>query len=292
MLTLTRLVERLANAVERAEVLDRPAELGQAVTSRLGPGPAKDVLSGSHVGHPLHPALVAVPLGAFTGALALDLWGDDDRAARRLVGLGLLSSVPAAATGLSDWDDTQGAERRVGVAHALCNTVGLALLTASWVARRRPGRGRVLGASGVSVMGLSGWLGGHLAYALGVGVDTTAFQRPATEWTDACAESDLHDGRPYAVTVADTPVLLVRHDGTIRALGNRCTHRGAPLDEGEVLDGCVECPWHGSRFALVDGAVARGPATRPAPVFEARVVDARVQVRRREDRTLRLNPTS
>lgn len=292
MLTLTRFVERLATAVERAEVLDRPAELGQALTSRVGPGPAKDLLSGSHVGHPLHPALVAVPLGAFTGALALDAWGDEPRAARRLVGLGLLSSVPAALTGLSDWDDTQGPERRVGVAHALCNSLGLVLLTASWFARRRPGKGRVLGAVGLGVMGLSGWLGGHLAYALGVGVDTTAFQRPATEWTDACAEQDLSDGKAYAVTVADTPVLLVRHAGAIRAIGNRCTHRGAPLHEGEVLDGCVECPWHGSRFALVDGAVARGPATRPAPAFETRVVDARVQVRRAEARTLRLNPTS
>ncbi len=289
---LTTQLDRLAVAVERARVLDRPADLLQSVTSRLAPGAVKDLLSGTPLGHPAHPALVAVPLGAFSAAIVLDVLGDDERSARRLIALGLASSAPAAATGLSDWQDTQGAERRVGLAHALANGVGLGLLGLSWVARRRSGRGRVLALGGLGVMGLSGWLGGHLAYALGVGVDTTAFQRPPTEWTDACAETDLADGVPYAVTVADVRVLVLRDGGRLRAIGDRCSHRGAPLHEGTLVDGCVECPWHGSRFDLGDGSVVRGPATRPAPRYEVRVVDGRVQVRRDEDRALRLNPTS
>lgn len=290
--SLTRLLDRLTLGVEEARILDRPGDLGQAVTSRLGPGPVKDALSGTWIGHPLHPVLVTVPIGAFSGAVLLDLFGTEGIAARRLIAVGLVSAVPTAAAGLSDWGDTQGAERRVGVAHALANVVGLSLLTGSWLARRSGGRGQLLAVSGLGVIGLGGWLGGHLAYALGVGVDTTAFLEPPTEWTDACAESELSDGVPHAVTVLDFPVLLVRDGGALRAIGNRCTHRGAPLHEGELTDGCIVCPWHGSVFELADGSVRRGPATRPAAVFEVRAVDGRVQVRREEEHALRLSPTS
>jgi len=292
MPSLTRVLERLTTGVERAQALDRPADLVQALTSRLGPGPVKDALSGTWVGHPLHPVLVTVPIGAFSGAVVLDLVGTEKTAARRLIGLGLAASVPATAAGLSDWGDTEGAERRLGLAHAALNAVGLSLLTGSWLARRSGGGGQLLAVSGFGVLGLSGWLGGHLSYALGVGVDTTAFLEPPTEWTDACSESDVRDGVAHAVTVVDTPVLLVRDGGALRAIGDRCTHRGGPLHEGTVADGCVQCPWHASVFDLADGSVVRGPATRPAPVFEARVVDGRVQVRRDEDRALRVNPAS
>ena len=292
MSMMSRLLERGTLALEKAEVLDHAADVGQRLTGRLKPGPAKDLLSGTPAGHPVHPVLVTVPIGALTGAVALDALRGDAAASRRLIGLGILSALPAAAAGLSDWHDTQGAERRVGVVHALCNTAGLALFTGSWVVRGRGSGGRLLAVAGLGVIGVSGWLGGHLTYALGVGVDTTAFQTPPTEWTDACAESDLDGDAPLHVTVADTPLLLLRHRRDVRVLGDRCTHRGAPLHEGRVVDGCIECPWHASRFSLEDGAVERGPATRPAPVFEARVVDGRVQVRRHEPRTLRTNPVS
>ncbi len=302
---LNRLVDRATLAVEGASALDPAAEAVDRVASVVPPGPVKDALSGVALGHPAHPMLVTVPIGAVTSAVVLDVLGGDQRAARRLVALGLFSAVPAALSGLSDWSDTRGAERRVGIAHLALNAAGLSLLGASWWTRRPradrpflPGSvagsvaGPLLSVAGLSLLGGSGWLGGHLSYAMGVGVDTTAFQRPPTTWTDAVAEADLVEGRPVAVTVEDTPVLLLRTAGGVRALGDRCTHRGAPLHEGLVADGCIECPWHGSRFDLADGSVVRGPATRPAPVFETRVVDGRVQVRRDEERTLRLNPTS
>jgi nitrite reductase/ring-hydroxylating ferredoxin subunit len=183
----------------------------------------------------------------------------------------------------------------VGLVHMTLNSLALGLYGASWLARRngRSGTaGPVLAFAGLTVVSASGWLGGHLAYALGVGVDTTAFQKPPTAWTDAVPEVNLTEGRPVVVTVEDTPVLLVRLDGQLHAVGDRCTHRGGPLHEGTIADGCVECPWHGSQFDLRDGAVMRGPATRPEPVFLTRVVDGLVQVRRDEERSLRVNPTS
>jgi nitrite reductase/ring-hydroxylating ferredoxin subunit/uncharacterized membrane protein len=292
MSTMARLLERVSEALEKAEVLDRPAGAGQQLARRLVTGRVKDLLSGTPIGHPLHPVLVTVPIGALTGAVTLDVLGGNADASRRLIGLSILSAVPAAAAGLSDWSDTSAAERRVGVVHGLLNLAGLGLLTGSWVLRGRGPGGRLLSAAGFGVMGVSGWLGGHLAYALGVGVDTTVFQKPPTDWTDACAQSELEDGAPHAVTVADIPLLLVRHHQELRVLGDRCTHRGGPLHEGRVVDGCIECPWHGSRFSLEDGAVERGPASRPEPLFEARVVDGRVQVRRHEPRALRANPVS
>jgi nitrite reductase/ring-hydroxylating ferredoxin subunit/uncharacterized membrane protein len=295
---LSRLLERFIEPVERADMLDMPSEaLDKVVASAIPHGPVKDVLSGVAAGHPLHPALVTVPIGAFTGAVALDLTGREQSAARTLVGLGLLSSVPTALAGLSDWSDTRGAERRVGFTHLTLNVVGLGIIAASWFSRRKhPGTGVFdshgpwLTFTGFGVLGVSAWLGGHLSYALGVGVDTTAFQRPPQEWTDAAAEDELVEGRPIAATVGTIPVLLVRTGGRIHALGDRCTHRGGPLHEGQLEDGCIQCPWHASRFALEDGAVVRGPATRPAPMFETRVIGGRVQVRRDEVRTLRLNP--
>ena len=295
--TLSRLLDRSTTAVERADVLDAPSEALDSLVSRLPAGPVKDLLSGVAFGHPLHPVLVTVPIGAFTSAVVLDLTGREQSAARTLVGLGLVSSVPTALAGLTDWSDTRGAERRVGLAHLALNVVGLSVIAASWLSRtRNPGRGRFdshgpwLTLTGFGIVGASAWLGGHLAYAMGVGVDTTAFQRPPTQWADAVADADLVDGRPVVVTVEATPILLVRTGDRLHAITDRCTHRGGPLHEGTLADGCVECPWHASRFALDDGAVVQGPATRPAPVFETRVVDGRVQVRRDEIRALRLNP--
>lgn len=291
MPAVSAVLERLATAVEGAAVLDRPASLAARVTGKLPPGKLKDLLSGTPLGHPLHPVLVTVPLGALAGATVLDASGADPRAARRLVGLSLLSSLPAAAAGASDWNDTNGAEQRVGVAHALVNTAGLALVAASWF-RRREGGGRLSSLAGLSMLGASGWLGGHLSYAMGVGVDTTAFEHVPVEWTDACAEDDLRDGEPLAVTVGELPVLLVRRGAAITAIGNRCTHRGAPLSDGPLEGDCVTCPWHASQFDLATGAVVRGPATRPQPVLRVRIAEGRVQVCRDEQRALRKNPVT
>jgi len=199
---LARLVDRSTTAVERAAVLDAPSEALDQVASRIPVGPVKDLLSGVALGHPLHPVLVTVPIGAFTSALVLDVTGREQSAARTLVGLGLLSSVPTALAGLTDWSDTRGAERRVGLAHLALNVVGLGVIGASWLSRRRdPGTGRFdahgpwLTLTGFGIVGASAWLGGHLAYAMGVGVDTTAFQRPPTEWADAVDDADLVEGR-------------------------------------------------------------------------------------------------
>ncbi|MCK9878948.1 Rieske 2Fe-2S domain-containing protein [Frankia sp. Ag45/Mut15] len=250
-----------------------------------------DLLSGRQIGHPLHPAAVLVPAGTLLGATALDLTRDPGLrpAARRLLGIGLLSAAPAAIAGWSDWLDTEGAERRVGLVHAASNAVGIASYATSWWQRRRGGSGLAAGLTGAAALGLGGWLGGHLAYALGVGVDTTAFQHGPTEWTDVLAASEVTTALRQ-VDVGAVSLLLTRVDGRLVAIDNRCTHRGAPLADGERDGDCVVCPWHASRFDLRSGEAVQGPASRPQSVYEVREVDGRVEVRRAEVRALRANP--
>jgi nitrite reductase/ring-hydroxylating ferredoxin subunit/uncharacterized membrane protein len=293
MASVAQSLDQLADRLERSTALDRLADFVAKTVDRVLPqGTTRDVASGVPLGHPLHPLLVALPIGSWSAASWLDITGGDRAASRRLVALGIVSALPAAATGANDWLTTVGGERRVGLVHALLNHVSLVLYGASWLARCRGhhAKGVLLALAGLTVTSGAGWLGGHLAYALGVGVDTTAFQHLPQEWTDVAAESEVPTDH---VTLADAdgvPVLLTVHNGSIAALADRCTHRGGPLHEGELTDGCITCPWHGSRFAL-DGSVRRGPASRPQPRLEARVVAGRVQVRRAtEPRTLRTNP--
>jgi len=168
----------LHDAVERigsTKALDTVARPAAARVKKLvRPGPVKDTLSGTWLGHPLHPLLTDIPIGSFTSATLLDLLGGKQQqpAANLLVGLGLVSAAPTALAGAVDWSDTYDASQRVGVVHALANIVGLGLYAMSMPARRNHQRGRaaLLGLGGMTVMSVGGYLGGHLVFTRGVGV--------------------------------------------------------------------------------------------------------------------------
>jgi len=108
------------------------------------------------------------------------------------------------------------------------------------------------------------------------------FDRRPEDWTDAIAADDLAEGRPRMAEIDGTEVLLVRAGGAVRALDDRCCHRGGPLHQGEVSGDTVTCPWHGSVFRLDDGSVERGPATYPQPAYDTRVHDGCIQIRLRQ----------
>lgn len=217
-------------------------------------------------------------------ASLLDLSSSDGAraAARRLVGFGAVAAVPAAAAGASDWSDTHGAEQRVGLAHATGNAIATTLQLGSWAARRRNlnSVGAALSLTALGVTVAAAYVGGHLTLARGVGVNRTAFEEPASKWSDVAATSDLTDGKPLRVVAEGVPVVLVRKDGVVRALSAVCTHAGGPLDQGTLDDhGCIKCPWHGSEFRLADGAVARGPATVAEPAWTTKSEGGRISVR-------------
>jgi nitrite reductase/ring-hydroxylating ferredoxin subunit/uncharacterized membrane protein len=276
----------LADALEEATVFDAPGgAVGKTVRRLLPHGGVKDALSGTWLGHAVHPPLTDVVIGSFLSASVLDLLArDSGRASERLLQVGLAAAVPTALTGLNDYGDTEIADsavRRVGLAHATANVSALALYTASLVARRRgaSGRGTALALAGAGVLTFSGYLGGHLSYTRGIGPNQTAFDPGPEEWTTVGQGSDLRAGEPKAVVAQETPVLLLRHDDGIHAVHDRCSHRGCSLSEGEIEGHVITCGCHGSQFDIRDGSVLRGPATAGQPVLDARETDGRIEVR-------------
>jgi nitrite reductase/ring-hydroxylating ferredoxin subunit/uncharacterized membrane protein len=278
----------LTDAIESASALDGPGKaVGKAVRGAVSPGPVKDALSGTWLGHALHPLLTDLVIGSFVSATLLDVLGGDEdgTAAQRLIGVGIAAYGPTALTGVSDWSDSEAVDpavRRVGLVHAVSNSMALTLYSSSLVARRRGahGRAKLLSVAGAAVLGTAGYLGAHLSFVNGVGPNQTAFDKGPGEWTEAADAGDLQQGEPKAVVVDDTPVLLVRHAHGVHALHDRCSHRGCSLaGMGEVDGDTIQCGCHGSRFSLMDGSVERGPATVGQPVYEVRESGGKIEVK-------------
>jgi nitrite reductase/ring-hydroxylating ferredoxin subunit/uncharacterized membrane protein len=288
------LPHQAAEAVGRQEWLDPIADTAQQAVHGAfeAAGPAgrevKDALHGVWFGHALHPALVTVPLGAWTVTLVLDaLESMKDRrdlapGADASLAIGLAGAAGAALTGATDWSDTNGEARRMGIAHGLMN-LGVVALYGLSLARRRQGDragGRNLAMLGYVAALASSYLGGHLSYAKQIGVNHADIEAAPQEFTPVRA-ADLPENQPQRVEVNGVPVVLVRQGEQIFALAETCSHLGGPLAEGEVEDGSIRCPWHGSRFALDDGRVLDGPATTPQPCFAVRIREGRIEIRPR-----------
>jgi nitrite reductase/ring-hydroxylating ferredoxin subunit/uncharacterized membrane protein len=284
--------DRPSDRISRSSLLDSLANVLQPPVRRLrdsAPRALKNLLHGTFLGHPLHPILTDIPVGAWTVTALLDALesaGRDDLAAAADVslGIGLCGAAAAAVTGYAEWSDTADRPRALGMAHALCNALGVSAYAASLLSRAtgNRGAGRALAFAGYACVGFASYLGGELSFGMQIGVRHAGEPRtPAAEFVTVLPEAELREGELTRVEAAGLPVLLIRSGSAIHAMGAACTHRGAPLDEGTLEDGCVRCPWHGSAFAL-DGSVLEGPATYPQPRYEARVADGRIQVRAAE----------
>ena len=274
--------ERIADRVGFVDPVAQPR--ARWIRNQLGSGRAKELLSGSWLGHAAHPLLTDVVIGCWSSATILDLAGgkQSERAIRILTATGLAAAAPTVASGWSDWADTSvhAEVRRVGVVHALTNASAVALYATSLGARRDSRlKAALLRLAGAGLLSFGGYLGGHLAHARGVGVDQTAFEHGPTEWTPVLAADELQDDALTPATADGVRLLLARVEGRWVAMSDRCTHRGGALHEGELEDGCVTCPLHGSVFRLADGSVVSGPATSPQPVYDVRLLDGQVEVR-------------
>jgi nitrite reductase/ring-hydroxylating ferredoxin subunit/uncharacterized membrane protein len=281
--------EPVVEQLEQASFLDAPAKaVGKQVRSvTSAQQTVKDALSGTWLGHAVHPMLTDVVIGSFFSATVLDLLGGEDAspAAGRLIATGIAAYPITAVTGANDWADSEIADpkiRRVGIVHAVGNVVALSLYGASLAARKRGswGRGAIFGALGATVLMGGGYLGGHLSLRRGVGPDQTVFDPGPTDWTPAADASTLPEGRPTRVVVDETPVMLVRQGELTFAIHDRCSHRGCSLSEGQLEGDEIVCGCHGSRFSLRDGAVIQGPATAGQPAFQVRENAGRLEVRR------------
>jgi nitrite reductase/ring-hydroxylating ferredoxin subunit len=261
-------------------------KLRSAVRSVLRDQRVTDVLHGVWLGHPLHPVLTDVPVGAWTSAALLDLMPGSGKAPARLIAVGVVAAVPTALTGLADWSALHQQQARVGLVHATANVGALGCYVLSLAARRKGhgARGRALGFLGYAMASTGAAIGGHLSYRQAAGANHTEHVPHLVPegWHDVGPLDDLPDGRPVVRDAGGTSVLVVRRGTEVTALADRCSHLSGPLHEGSIGDDdgepCVTCPWHGSVFSVRDGSVRHGPATSPQPVFSTRLTAGRVEV--------------
>ncbi|MEN3337177.1 MAG: hypothetical protein V7647_853 [Acidobacteriota bacterium] len=247
----------------------------------------KDALNGVWLGHPLHPVLTDLPVGAWTMAEVFDAMDAAsggsryEEAARVCINAGLVGAAGAAVTGLTDWSDTGQEDRRMGLVHAMLNVTATSLFVASTLLRRRrrtPGATRA-SAAGYAFAMAGAYLGGALVYKRRIGTDH-AVQGDAPEgFVRTIRFDEIPDGDKRKIKVGDADVVLVRQGERICALAERCAHLGGPLSEGEVRDGTIICPWHQSQYALADGHVVHGPSTYDQPCYAARISGGFVEVK-------------
>lgn len=288
--------ETLVNTISAQNWLDSVGDPLQKAVRGAFAGAAgretKNALHGTWLGHPLHPVLTDIPVGAWTAALAFDalesLSGRKElrAGADAAVALGLLGAVGSAVTGLTDWSETDDRGKRIGLTHGLLNIAAAALYTTSYVMRKKK-RSRQSGVAvsmlGYAIASVSAYLGGHLVYAEQVGVDHTATpdRNEPADFVAVMNESDLAEETPRRVEANGVAIVLVKRAGRIFALTATCPHLGGPLDEGKLVGDAIQCPWHASELALEDGHVVNGPTTFPARCFDVRVREGKIEVRRR-----------
>ena len=270
---LDRIAEPLSNGIRQA--YESAGPVGNE---------AKNAMHGVWLGHPLHPVLTDVPIGAWTTALALDCVEDGDpgmrRAATFALGVGLLGALGSAITGLTDWSETDGQSRRTGLVHGLLNIAATSLVATAYLQRRNDSHasGRACAWTGYGIAVASAYLGGDLVYGQRIGV-THADQPAPDDFTAVADSASLTEGTMMRVRAGDADVLLVRQHGRVCALAHSCSHLSGPLSEGTLKDGSVVCPWHGSEFALEDGTVLNGPSTHNQPCYEVRERGGKIDIR-------------
>lgn len=247
----------------------------------------RNFFHGTWFGHPLHPVITDVPLGAWTAATALDLYelatGDDSlaRGADVAVGIGLIGAAGAALTGLNDWNYTYEKPRRVGALHATINIAATVCYLGSWWQRRQGCRtaGLTSGFAGYALSIAGAYLGGHLVYNERIGVNHAPEELPE-KFVPVMKESELPEDKMVKADADGVPIFVVRHNGRIFAMAEKCSHLGGPLSEGEFDGETVVCPWHYSKFSIEDGSILVGPATYAQPCFQVRVRDGQIEVKK------------
>lgn len=286
-----KLLERLLATVLRSQRVEWATGVTHSATTRLRSKLrsgdvgtwALDLLHGRvGLGHPLHPAATDVPIGLWAAASVVDLMSGRDRVALTLGGVGAAGAAVSVASGVADWSVTDGMDRRIGFVHGAINLVAFGAQGLALYARAK-GRHRIAvpcGLVSVALVAASGYLGGHLVLGRGVMVDHTAWHVGPLDWENVVRVEELPPGRACVTGLSGRRVLVYRQGENFYAIDGACSHAGAVLSP-HVMNGVAECPLHGSRFRVKDGAVVCGPATFAQPTLEVKVEDGWVAVRGR-----------
>ncbi|MGH2490255.1 MAG: Rieske 2Fe-2S domain-containing protein [Candidatus Limnocylindria bacterium] len=251
-----------------------------------GPFPVlRDLLHGTWLGHPVHPMLTDIPIGALIIGSVLDVVGEP-AAATWAIGVGIVTMLAAALAGYADYIDLSGAGKRIGSLHATAMLLAVLLYVVSLGARLGwwplfENGAAITAGLGLLLVVVGGYLGGDLVFNLGSQVDRHAWRGGGTKWQALDIDSVPEDKLTKAKAGAQT-LVVVRRGETIYALHDTCAHQGCSLAEGRLIDDGkrIECKCHGSRFELADGSVSRGPAVFPQPRYEVRRAEGKIEVKR------------
>jgi nitrite reductase/ring-hydroxylating ferredoxin subunit/uncharacterized membrane protein len=273
------IVQRLQKALDKALYAN-----GRQSAQKI-----RNFLNGTWLGEPLHVVLTDVPIGAWTVAVICDVLdvsskdGTFSLAADTAVAIGLAGATGAAVAGITDWSDVDPPARDLGFLHGLLNIGATALFATSFILRKRRSRtaGRISAALGYAFMSYSAHLGGKMVYEHRVGVDRTAGEVFPDNFAAVLPESALAEDTPTRAVYDGTKILLVRRRNHLFAIAETCSHFSGPLSEGKLVDDSIVCPYHASRFSLVDGRVLDGPAVHPQPCLDVRARNGQIEVRKR-----------
>ncbi len=251
--------------------------------------------------HPIHPMLVALPIGLWIGAFVFSLIsafahnGALAAAAFYATIAGCVGAVLAAIAGVIDLFGSvpnRSSARQRGYIHGSVNTLALIIfIYAAW----RQGSPAALPDNitvlaeflGVIAIGYSGWLGGTLVYRNQIGVERLyanagrlkertldGFDRPV------CNQGELGDGQVMLVRIGTERIAVARCSEGVVAFSDSCTHKGGPLSDGAIVGCAVQCPWHGSQFDIRTGRVIAGPAEQHLKTYEVEIRSGEVYVKR------------
>lgn len=247
--------------------------------------------SRAHVkAHPIHPALIPFPFAFLTAAPLFDLAGHAWRhaafwtTAEHLIVAGIFAGVLAAVPGVVDYvyavpPESSGKTR--ARKHGLLNVTSLVLFAIAWALRSPEGPPAMISLAlevpGAAILVYSGWLGGTLVIRNMIGVDhryadagkwqEAAFTAKPGEAIEVADVEDLENDQMKLLRVNGRRIALARTAGGYVAFDDRCTHRGGSLAGGVLIDGTVQCLWHGSQFDAATGRVACGPAKKAIAVY-------------------------
>lgn len=243
--------------------------------------PIRDLLNGRWLGHPLHAAVTDIPIGLLAGVVILDVLGQPTAADIALVGT-IIFMVLSAVVGLADYSETEGRALTRATLHASLMTVGLVVLIISALLRSGSPVDRtapiVLTIVALLIVTAGAFVGGDVVYVFGNMVSRHAFRGPGTKWVrletgDVTDLTTLPEATPTKMKASINDLVVVRIGDTLHAMHNVCAHAGGPLNEGRLVDGCIECPWHFSRYRLSDGLAVQGPTVYDQPSYEIRAAE-------------------
>jgi nitrite reductase/ring-hydroxylating ferredoxin subunit/uncharacterized membrane protein len=249
--------------------------------------------SRAHIaGHPIHPMLVAFPIGLWVTGFIFDLLGELKgsealwAAGFYCIVAGIVGAVLSAGAGIIDYLNVvppkSSANNRALLHGGLNSVILLALVYVAFhrgSAAAEPDRiAFIIEALAVVTLGVSGWLGGTLAYRNQIGVDRRYAgagqirQRTLRGWDQpVCNQSELSNGQMMLADVRGERIVVGKCSEGLFAFSDHCTHKGGPLHDGALVDCTVQCPWHGSQFDIRTGRVVAGPAEDKIDIFEVEV---------------------